>query len=127
MGAKYSTGCSMKFVTQIQELQLTVFSGGVALAKVLQTKPIDVEVEFSAHPGQPAIISADPDASQEGFAAYVSIGRVIALAPIEFDNEGVSTVISAGINVRDMLPASARELIEEHALKATEEAAEVAL
>lgn len=115
MEAKHISG-GMKLVTQIEELQLTVFAGSVAWSKVVQTKPVEVLVEFSAHPGQQAILAADPDASQEGFPPYVSIGRVTALAPIEFDNEGITTVISAGINIRDMLPATARELLEEQAL-----------
>ncbi|WP_194720791.1 hypothetical protein [Noviherbaspirillum malthae] len=117
----------MKLVTQIDELKLTVFAGAVALSKVVQTKPARVEVEFSAHPGQPAILCADPDASQEGFPPYVSIGRVIALEPIELDNDGIAMMLSAGANIRDWLPTSARDLLEEEALKAAEAAAEVAL
>lgn len=127
MGAKHTTRCGMKLTIQIEELQLTVFAGSIAWSKVVQTKPAAVEVEFSAHPGQPALLCADPDASQEGFPPYVSIGRVIALAPIEFDNDGIQTIISAGINVRDMLPASARDLLEEESLKEAEAVAEVAL
>lgn len=65
--------------------------------------PVRVNIEFDYEPGQREILAADPNDSQPGFRAEVTVYRVTLADDVQLTGEVSETKIKAGTKLWDTL------------------------
>ena len=75
---------------------------------LVQAGPAIVDIEYEYEPGQKLIQRSDPNDSQEGFPARVSICRVSLAAELHFAGEVSESKFKAGTKLWDSLTTPLR-------------------
>lgn len=83
------------------------------LVKFGETK-IDIEYEYQ--PGEREIIRADPNDSQQGWPASITISGLTLAEPMTYEAEGVTTTIDKGVDIYHLLSKDQVEKLEDEIL-----------
>jgi hypothetical protein len=105
----------------VGEIEISIYANKSEFACLVHFGESDVEVEYEFHPGQRAIIHADPDDCQEGWSDSITIGAIKPAKAMEFAAEGLTLTIDAGQDIFHLLSKSRIEQMEEEILASVRE------